>query len=96
MSGIAINLDKLKKQTEDHYKSEGKDQYFAERVEKFKEDIVSEFSAFQSQNPEKQFSDYRDSALASVFGSITNINETFLPIGLFLIALDEIVSENLL
>ena len=92
---VLINISRIKTKTEEHYRSEGKEEYFNERIEHFKKDIVSEFSVFKSNNPDQGFQDYKESAMCSVFNSISNVEIALLPVGLFLIALDKITEEDL-
>ncbi|AZA93018.1 Uncharacterised protein [Chryseobacterium nakagawai] len=90
---IIINIELIKKETLDHYISEGKENYYRDRVEILKEDLKEDFRKWKESNPQKQFSDYKNKCIEEMKTGMQFLGE-ILYIGLSLTALGEIEEKN--
>ncbi|MEI7487649.1 MAG: hypothetical protein WCJ72_09615 [Chryseobacterium sp.] len=88
-----MNIDAIKTGTEDHYKSEGLEVQFKEKVNNLKSDIVRDFKKWQESNPKKSFMDFKEDSIEEMKAGMQFLNE-ILYVGIFLNALDAIVPDN--
>lgn len=90
-----MNIESIKKQTENYYVSEGKEDHFKDRIEKFKQDIVSDFSKFKNSHPDKTFDDFKSKAIEEIRSGFAE-NYPLLSAGIFLKALELITPSELI
>ncbi|KFF26890.1 hypothetical protein [Chryseobacterium vrystaatense] len=88
-----MNIDSIKSETEKHYKSEGLEVQFREKVNNLKSDIVRDFKKWKDLNPLKNFSDFKNESIEEMKSGMQFLNE-ILYVGIFLNALDAIVPEQ--
>lgn len=87
-----MNINAIKSGTEEHYKSEGLEVQFNEKVNNLKSDIVRDFKKWKAANPLKNFSDFKNESIEEMKSGMQFLNE-ILYVGIFLNALDAIVPE---
>ncbi|AZA49550.1 hypothetical protein EG346_15800 [Chryseobacterium carnipullorum] len=88
-----MNIDAIKSGTEEHYKSEGLEDQFKEKINNLKSDIVRDYEKWKGGNPLKNFSDFRSESIEEMKAGMQFLNE-ILYVGVFLNALDAIVPEK--
>lgn len=89
-----MNIDVIKSETEEYYKSEGKEGYFKEKVNNLKSDILQDFQKWKLKNQGKNFSNFKNECLEDLKQGMQYLDQIQY-IGIFITALDEITENNL-
>lgn len=85
-----MNIETIKSETESYFKSEGKEEFFKEKVHNTKSDILSDFKKWNQKNPDKKFTDFKAESIEEIKAGMQFLSE-ILYVGIFLTALDEVV-----
>lgn len=82
-----MNIESIIKQTAEHYKSEGKEEFFNERLQNFKKDIIRDYEDWRVNFPGKSFDDFKQSCYNEMKGFSLEYGPN-LSIGIYVSALD--------
>jgi hypothetical protein len=75
--------------TRDHFSSEGREAELEDKIQKQKNDIISEYRSWKQKNPDRSFDDFKNHSIDELKSGMEYLNE-ILVIGIFITALDKI------
>jgi hypothetical protein len=81
-----VNIESIKSETEEYYKSEGQEEIFNIKLENFKVDILNDFKNWQRRYPKGSFEEFKQNSYREMNGFIPDGPN--LSIGIYMKALD--------
>ena len=88
-------IENIKKQTQEFYAQESETEFYKERLENWKANIIEDFKSFKNSNPGKSFDDFKNLSFKELQSGNVEGHPLVLTLGIYLNAFDGITSADL-